>query len=232
MDEFELHLNNFKSIINVLKEDLKFVSKINPLSEQYDSKLIIAKANMVLGQIKNSFMYLDHQTLKLLYTALVRPHLEYAVSIWSPWYKTDIKILERIQKRATKLVKSIRNKTYDERLKFLNLQNLEDRRLRGDLIQMYKLVNGVERVRLVKGLNYSNSLSLNLRRANNKRIVREINKKASCRFNFLTNRIVSKWNELSDHAISVKTVNGFKACIDKEMFGMDRSKDCNGSVLG
>ena len=62
-----------------------------------------AKANMVLGQIKNSFMYLDHQTLKLLYTSLVRPHLEYAVSIWSSWYKTDIKILERIQKKSNEI---------------------------------------------------------------------------------------------------------------------------------
>ena len=121
---------------------------------------------------------------------------------------------------------------YEERLKLLNLQNLEGRRLRGDLIQMYKLVNGVEKIRLVRGLHYANSLSLNLRRANSKRMVRELNKRGSWRFNFLTNRIVSKWNELTEYSISAKTVNSFKARVDNEMFGMDRSKDCNGSAVG
>ena len=65
-----------------------------------------------------------------------------------------------------------------------------------------------------------------------KRMARELNKRGPWRFNFLTNRIVSKWNELSEYSISAKTVNSFKARIDKEMFGMDRSKDSNVSAVG
>ena len=138
--------------------------------------------------------------------------------MWCPSFKTDISILERVQRRATKLVKSIKDKSYDERLGILNLQNLEDRRLRGDLIQTYKLVNGVEKINLVNGINYAKSLSLNLRRSNDKRLVRETNKKSSCRYNFLSNRIVSTWNMLSASTVSAKSVNKFKACIDREVF--------------
>jgi hypothetical protein len=201
----------------------------NDLKWNKQCSVAASKANRILGQIKNSFSYLDQVTFKFLYTALVRPHLEYAVSMWSPYTKTDIKIIEKVQRRATKLVKSIKGKSYEERLKALNLQNLEDRRLRGDLIQMFKLVNGVEKVNLVNGVKYAQSLSLNLRRPNNKRIVREINKRGSHRYNFLTNRIVSTWNQLPECAVSATTVNQFKARIDKEVFSINRGNDCNGS---
>ncbi|CAF0780850.1 unnamed protein product [Brachionus calyciflorus] len=106
---------------------------------------------------------------------LVRPHLEYAVSVWCPLFKSDISILEKVQRRAKNLVKSIRDKPYDSRLNFLNLQNLEERRVTGDLIQMYKLINGLEKLKLVNDINYATSLAVNLRRPNNKRLVREIN---------------------------------------------------------
>ena len=188
-----------------------------------------AKANSILGQIKNSFSYLDRETIVPLYTSLVRPHLEYAVSVWSPSLKSDIDTLERVQRRATKLVSSIRDFSYEDRLKALNLMSLEDRRLRGDLIQMFKIVNRIENIKFVKGVNFSSSLSRNLRRSNDMRLVREINKRGRHRYHFLSNRVVNVWNELSTNAISSKNVNEFKASIDEEVFGVKRRNDCNGS---
>lgn len=94
------------------------------------------KANRTLVQIKNCFKSLGRESLRRLYTSLVRPHLEYAVNMWRPYLKTDVKIIERVQRRATKLVDFTRVKPYEERLKDLNLFSLENRRLRGDLIQM------------------------------------------------------------------------------------------------
>ena len=79
------------------------------------------------------------------------------------------------------------------------------------------MVQASKRVRLVRDINYANSLSLNIRKANGKRMVRELNKRGSWRFNFLTNRIVSKWNELTEYSISAKTVNSFKARVDIEI---------------
>ena len=91
-----------------------------------------------MGLIRRSFTYLDGKSLVKLYTALVRPHLEYAQSVWAPHLKKFTDLLENVQIRATKLVDHFGSLDYSERLKRLNLPTLAFRRLRGDLIEMYK----------------------------------------------------------------------------------------------
>ena len=110
-------------------------------------KSIVAKANRMLGLIKISFACLDKSMFLNLYLVFVRPHLEYCVQVWSPYKRKYIKLLEGVQRRATKLVPELRNQEYPERLKRLGLTTLEERRVRGDMIQTYKFLSKKRRYR-------------------------------------------------------------------------------------
>ena len=85
-----------------------------------------------------------------LIKSLVRLHLEYATSVWSPMYKKDSITLENVQRRAKLLVKSLSGRTYEDKLKTLGLPTLEYRRLRADVIQVYKILNQIDQVDIDK----------------------------------------------------------------------------------
>ena len=109
--------------------------------DHMNSKVNIA--NRYLGIIFRTFTFIDEEIFLNLYKSIVRPHVEYATPIWSPLYKKDKIIIENIQRRATKLVPSCKNLSYPERLRKLGLLTLEYRRVRADLIQVYKILNDI-----------------------------------------------------------------------------------------
>ena len=91
--------------------------------------------------LKCTFRSRDANTIRLLYTTLVRPILDYVSTIWNPSLMSDI--LEKVQRRATKLISSLENLSYDQRLQQLNLPTLLYHRTWIDIIMTYKILHRV-----------------------------------------------------------------------------------------
>ena len=118
----------------------------NNLSFSKHTAVTAARSNGILGMIKRAFSYIDKESFLLLYKGFIRPHLEYCVQAWAPYLEKDKNILEKVQRRATKLVPGLEHMSYIDRLKELGLTTLEDRRTRCILIEMYKIINGFENI--------------------------------------------------------------------------------------
>ena len=107
---------------------------------------IVKAANKIVSMIKRPFTFKTKDNLLQLYKCLVRPHFEYCMQVWNPYLKKDIDLLEGVQHRATKMILGYKHYCYEDRLVLCNLSTLEGRRLRGDLIQVFKLLKGVEQI--------------------------------------------------------------------------------------
>ena len=114
------------------------------VSEQ--CRIAASKSNRVLGMIRRNITYKENSLIVPLYKAIVRPHLEYCIHAWNPHLRKDIDMLEKIQRRATKLIPGLRYLRYEERLKECGLTTLETRKLRGDQIEVFKIWNGYENI--------------------------------------------------------------------------------------
>jgi len=102
----------------------------------------VNKAYSMLWLIMRNFKDIGAEAFVTLYKHLIRSHLEYNNSVWSPHKKSDIEKLERVQKRATKMIPSMRKISYPDRMRKLKLSTLTYRRARGDMIETYKLLSG------------------------------------------------------------------------------------------
>ena len=200
----------------LIDDKLKFSDHINTK---------VNKANQILGCLKHTFKHITKDILKLLYTSLIRPHLEYGSCVWNPHLKKDQDAIERIQRRATKLVPELRNLSYSERLKALNLPTLKFRRERADLIETYNILTGKHEInkhcRCSHCPNkemFQQSLATNTRGHSMKL---QSQKVSGIRYHFLADRVVNNWNKLPEAAVSQPTLQKFKTEIHKQWSDTD-----------
>ena len=169
-----------------------------------------AKAMQSLGLIKRTFTHSTKESFLILYKSYIRPQLEYCVSIWNSYLARNIDKLERIQQRATKLVPELAQLRYEVRLHHLNLFSLYCRRQRGDLIEVYKLINHLNIISPDPFFAFVNSAT----RGHDYKIFKQ-HCRTTSRLNFFTNRIVNQWNALPQYVTASTSLNMFKNKLDQ-----------------
>ena len=169
------------------------------------------KANVVLGQISRSFHFRDRFTFVKLYKQYVRPHLEFSVPAWSPWTQGDKETLEKIQRRAVRMISGLQGKTYEDRLRELDMLTLEGRRVMYDLVQTFKIIRGFDDVKC--------STWFTLVGDNPNRVTRQTSDplnivrphcRNEIRRSFFSVRVVDSWNSLSSEVKHARSIASFK----------------------
>lgn len=178
---------------------------------------IVKRANTFIYLILKAFKDHSSGTVIRLYKTYLRPSLEFAASSWSPYFAKDIELIERVQRRITRIPPELKTLSYEDRCSRLNLTTLRERRQRGDLIQTYKILSGYYTVSL-DILRNSDQGHL---RGHSKKLCKE---KCSrlCRRNFLSNRVVYVWNTLDQGTVDAPSVNIFKNRLDANLGSINR----------
>jgi hypothetical protein len=178
-----------------------------------------AKAKWKFGALKKSFTSRNRQMWEILWKTHIRPHLEHAIQAWSPHLKTDIEVLERVQRAVTKHINGMKGLTYEQRLEKLGWTTLEQRRVRGDLILTYQLLHENAAVSLTTW-NWTQPLTAiegpaGSVRANDLRLSPPIKYNCKQREHFLTSRVAAPLRGLPAGIFSSPSVNAFKNIYDK-----------------
>ena len=213
LEETEVEKDLGVEVDNQLKFSHHIQSKIN-------------KANKILGCLKHTFKHLTPEIFTMLYKSLVRPHLEYASCIWSPHLKRDQDAIEKVQRRATKLVPELKNLSYSNRLQKLNLPTLKYRRRRADVIEAYRIItsqhtiNGNCQCTLCPDKQLLELSTNTNTRGHQYKLKTQI--ATGIRKNFFSTRVTADWNSLQETTVTAENINCFKSRLGKEWSNHDQ----------
>ena len=187
----------------------------NKLSFREHIHQITMKANRLVGIIRRTFDYLTEEMFVKLYKGIVRPIIEYGHSVYQPELKSLCQEIENVQRRATKILSTLRDKTYPERLRILGLPSLEHRRRRGDMIDLYKYIHGHYTANEPSFIVQENDRL----RGHPLKLGKEQHR-LRIRGNSFAVRVINSWNSLPEEVVTANTVNTFKTRLDKHWHGL------------
>jgi len=171
---------------------------------------ITKKAHAILSQMKRTLTYRDSTVFAGIYKQYVRPVLEYGVQPWNPAKVSDITAMEKVQKRAFRLITDKGASDYETKLKLSGISTLEKRRERGDLLETFKIINDMSVLNKNDFFTFvRNRHNIETRNYSENLLVPE-KCRLNVRKNFFCCRVVNKWNELPDWVRNASTVNEFK----------------------
>ena len=186
----------------------------NRLTFNYHIDSKIAKANSMVGIIRRTFKYIDKDIFTRLYKAIVRPHVEYADIVWSPTTKLYQDKLEKLQRRATRLIPSLSHLSYCERLRELGLPTLKYRRLRSSLIFLYKYTHNLVDIDLDSNCPIcpnANPLQPSLNQSSRGHNLKfQIQHHLGAKQKFFTAKVLPIWNKLKSSTVNATSLNAFK----------------------
>ena len=214
--EFKYNLGERKQ--NGEQLNLETVTEEKDLGVRFDDKLnfighiseVVSKGNQRIGLVRRNFHIIDNEMFLLIYKSLIRPVLEYCNTVWTPIYKKDSRSLEQVQRRATKLVKNIRDCDYPTRLRLLKLPSLVYRRRRAVMLQIFRIFKGIDKLEpdhFFSLIGATRGHPWKIFKPQNKNIIK-------C--NTLASRAVNDWNALSTNTVLAPTLNIFKSSLEDE----------------
>ena len=168
------------------------------------------KTNRMLGLLKRTVVSRNPASLLKMYKTIVRPHVEYCVSIWSPSYKKDKETIERVQHRFTRLFKELRG-LYNDRLSELGLWSLEERHNRADLVEVFKIITGQSSVPASTFFDFNSDTRM---RGHSLKLLKH-HSVENIRSHFFSERVINRWNRLPSDVVTVKSINSFKAGLQR-----------------
>lgn len=197
----------------IMSTDLKF---------RKHHQMVCSSAMRTLGMIKKTFGQLTSKQFLHVYKTYIRPKVEYVTSVAAPFGEAEKSLIENVQKRSMKLIRwtprekeIIGSMTYEDCLKYLNLTTLRIRRLRGDLIEMYKLFHGYYDVDPLTIFELRRECRT---RANHHLCLEVQNTRLEIVHRSFKHRVVKHWNRLTEDIINASSLNMFKNRLDEYLY--------------
>lgn len=190
----------------LVQRNLKFVQHVRKVAQTCHS---------IISQVNRSFAIKDVGVMMNIYSTYILPHLDFASPVWNPAHKQEIEILEKVQRRFTRIIPELKGMNYEERLTLLELPSLEERRTMTDLVQCYRFCKGIDFS--PDALFKEDSKKVITRSSAKSNFTKEVSK-LDLRKNFFTQKTVNQWNKLPLEVQNARSLNLFKTKLKQFLF--------------